>query len=269
VLCAVVCADIDMSMLDRFRLDGKVVLVTGGAGLYGRQIVLALAEAGALVVTASRDVAKLEVYASELRARELDVTADSLDQGDEPSILRLRDELIAKHGRIDVLVNNAVLRTMRDWSDPAENFARSMEVNATGLFLITRAMGDQMAKQAGGSIVNVGSIQGSVGPDFTLYEGLGMGAPPDYFFHKGGMIQLTRYAASVLGKHGVRVNCVSPGGFYDGQDARFVERYAARTLLGRMAGENDLGGAIVFLASDASAYITGANIPVDGGYTAK
>jgi NAD(P)-dependent dehydrogenase (short-subunit alcohol dehydrogenase family) len=258
-----------MKTRERFRLDGKVALITGGAGLFGRQIVRALAEAGANVVTASRDVAKLESYAAELRSENLIVFVASFDQGDEKSILQLRDQLLEKHGRIDVLVNNAVLRTMRNWSDPGENFAKSMDVNATGLFLITRAFGDHMASRGGGSIVNVGSIQGIVGPDFTLYEGLGMGAPPDYFFNKGGMVQLTRYAASVLGKGGVRVNCVSPGGFYDGQDPKFVERYSARTFLGRMAGEDDLGGVIVFLASDASAYITGANIPVDGGYTAK
>jgi len=107
-----------------------------------------------------------------------------------------------------------------------------------------------------------------VGPDFSLYEGLGWDIPPDYFFHKGGMIQLTRYAASKLGPQGVRVNCISPGGFFNDQDSVFLERYSARTVLGRMANEEDLQGVIVFLASDASAYITAANIPVDGGYTA-
>jgi NAD(P)-dependent dehydrogenase (short-subunit alcohol dehydrogenase family) len=108
-----------------------------------------------------------------------------------------------------------------------------------------------------------------VAPDFTLYQDLNWGAPPDYFFHKGGMIQLTRYAAAKLGPAGVRVNAISPGGFYDGQDERFVRRYEARTFLGRMANHTDLKGAIIFLASDASAYVTGTNLPIDGGYTAK
>jgi NAD(P)-dependent dehydrogenase (short-subunit alcohol dehydrogenase family) len=108
-----------------------------------------------------------------------------------------------------------------------------------------------------------------VGPDFSLYEGLNMSCPPDYFVHKGGVLQLTRFAASKLGPRGVRVNTVSPGGFFNRQDPRLVERYSARTFLGRMANQSDLKGAIVFLASDASAYVTGANILVDGGYTAK
>jgi NAD(P)-dependent dehydrogenase (short-subunit alcohol dehydrogenase family) len=258
-----------MGTRNAFSLDGKVALVTGGAGRFGRQIVRALAEAGAQVVTASRDVARLDAYAAELRAADLRVSAAPLDQADETSILALRDHMLQRYGRVDVLVNNAVLRPMRGWSAPATEFAQSMEINATGLFVITRAFGDPMAERGSGSIINVGSIQGMIGPDLTLYEGVQQPPPPDYFFHKGGMLQLTRYAAGVLGPRGVRVNAVSPGGFYDGQDARLVERYSARTFLGRMAGEEDLGGVIVFLASDASAYITGANIPVDGGYTAK
>jgi NAD(P)-dependent dehydrogenase (short-subunit alcohol dehydrogenase family) len=258
-----------MTKSNPFSLDGKVALVTGGAGLFGRQIVRALAEAGATVVTASRDVARLAAYAAELRAEELQVETAALDQSDEASILALRDHMLKRHGHVDVLVNNAVLRPMRQWSSPTEDFRRSMETNATGLFVITRAFGDHMAERGKGSIVNVGSIQGMIGPDLTLYEGVQSPPPPDYFFHKGGIIQLTRYAAGVLGPRGVRVNCVSPGGFYDGQDDRLVQRYSARTFLGRMAGEEDLGGVIVFLASDASTYITGANIPVDGGYTAK
>ena len=259
-----------MATKNAFSLEGKVALVTGGAGRFGRQIVRALAEAGAQVVTASRDVARLDEYAAELRAGDLRVETAALDQAEEASILALRDHMMRRFGRVDVLVNNAVLRPMRGWHSPAAEFARSMDVNATGLFVITRAFGDAMAERGGGgSIVNVGSIQGMIGPDLTLYEGVQQPPPPDYFFHKGGMLQLTRYAAGVLGPRGVRVNAVSPGGFYDGQDARLVERYSARTFLGRMAGEDDLGGVIVFLASDASAYVTGANIPVDGGYTAK
>jgi NAD(P)-dependent dehydrogenase (short-subunit alcohol dehydrogenase family) len=159
---------------------------------------------------------------------------------------------------------------MANWDSPAADFARSMEVNATGLFLMTRAFGDHMASRGrGGSIINIGSIQGIVGPDFSLYEGLNWNSPPDYFFHKGGLLQLTRFAAAKLGPRGVRVNAISPGGFYDGQDDRFVARYNARTFLNRMANESDLTGAVVFLASAASSYITGANLVVDGGYTAK
>jgi len=118
--------------------------------------------------------------------------------------------------------------------------------------------------------VNIGSIQGVIGPDLTLYEGLaGVWVVPDYFFHKGGVVNYTRYLASTLGKHGIRANVISPGGYFNNQPAAFLKRYEARTFLGRMANDTDLKGAVVFLASDASAYVTGANLMVDAGYTAK
>lgn len=256
-------------VLDLFDLRGRVAVVTGGAGLYGRQIVEALAEAGARTFMASRDREKLAAQAELFRRAGLDVTALEFDQASEESIERLLADVVQLAGGVDVLVNNSVARPMGDWSNPAQQFAKSMEVNATGLFIITRAFGEHMAQRGRGSIVNVGSIQGLVGPDFTLYEGLDWGAAPDYFFHKGGLVQLTRYAASKLGPRGVRVNTINPGGFFNHQDASFVERYNARTFLGRMAGQSDLKGVIVFLASDASAYVTAASIAVDGGYTAK
>ena len=259
-----------MHVLEQFSLKGKVAVVTGGAGLYGRQIVEAIAEAGARTFMASRDQIKLQQQAETFRQAGLDVTALPLDQGSEESVNKLLETVVRDAGRVDVLVNNAVLRPMKSWDGTAEQFTQSMVVNGTGIFLMTRAFGRHMASRpGGGSIVNIGSIQGNVGPDFSLYEGLGLDTPPDYFFHKGGMIQLTRYAASKLGPAGVRVNCISPGGFYTNQPPQFLERYHARTFLKRMANENDLKGVVVFLASDASAYITGANILVDGGYTAK
>jgi NAD(P)-dependent dehydrogenase (short-subunit alcohol dehydrogenase family) len=258
-----------MSVLEMFSLRGKVAVVSGGAGLYGRQIAEALAEAGARTFIASRDVAKLEHEASALRGRGLRVEAMELDQGDESSIEALAKSIIERAGTVDILVNNAVLRPMTGWDDPAKNFELSMRVNATGVFLMTRAFGRHMADRGSGSIINIGSIQGLVGPDLSLYQDLGWDTPPDYFVHKGGMLQLTRFAAAKLGPRGVRVNCVTPGGFYNEQDERFVKRYCERTFLGRMANERDLKGAIVFLASDASAYVTGSSLVVDGGYTAK
>lgn len=260
-----------MAILDRFSLVGKVAIATGGAGLYGRQVVIALAEAGAKTYVASRNLGALEKLAAEHRALGHDVTALSVDQSDEASIVCLRDEILGQSGRVDVLVNNAVLRPMKSWHDDLSTFARSMEVNATGLFIITRALGEAMAQGGGGSIINVGSIHGMIGPDRTLYEGLNFHSLlPDYFFHKGGMINFTRFVASYYGPQGVRCNCVSPGGFQtEATPEEFVRRYSDRTLLGRMADSTDLMGIIVFLASDASRYITGANIPVDGGYTAK
>lgn len=258
-----------MSVLEKFSLAGRTALVTGGAGLYGRQIVEALAEAGAEVYMASRNLEALEQAASSHRKAGRKVVALQMDQGEEASILAARDILLERSGRIDVLINNAVLRPMKSYHDDAAAFARSMEVNATGLFMITRAVGEVM--QAGGSIINVGSIQGMVGPDPTNYRGTDMnGFIPDYFFHKGGMINFTRFVASYYGSRGIRCNCVSPGGFLtEGMPQAFVRQYSDRTFLGRLAGPADLKGIITFLASDASLYITAANIPVDGGYTAK
>ncbi len=258
-----------MGILERFSLSGKVALVTGGAGLYGRQIVDAMAEAGAKTYVASRNLANLEQLAASLEAKGLEIHPRDLDQSSEESVQRLLQNLLEENGRVDILINNAVLRPMTGWDGSLSQFEESMRINATGIFLMTRTFGNRMAEQGGGSIVNVGSIQGMVGRDFSLYEGLGWEIPPDYFFHKGGMLQMTRHAASKLGPRGVRVNTISPGGFYSGQDEVFVERYNKRTFLGRMANMEDLKGVVVFLASDASAYITGANIPVDGGYTAK
>lgn len=260
-----------MNIMDWLSLKGKVALMTGGAGLYGRQIASALAQAGARTYIASRNVDELEKVASKLREEGYDVFALKLDQGDEKSILELRDEILKREGKIDILVNNAVARPMSGWGDDAAKFAESMRINATGVFMITRAFGDVMAENGKGSIINIGSIQGMIGPDGTLYEGLGFtGYVPDYFFHKGGIINFTRFAASLYGPKNVRCNCISPGGLRsERQPIEFVGRYSDRTFLGRMANDTDLMGAIVFLASDASAYVTGTNIPVDGGYTAK
>jgi len=259
-----------MNVMDMFSLEGKVALVTGGAGLYGRQIVEAVAEAGAQTYIASRNLEALEAVASAHRARGEDVTALRLDQGREDSVLALREEILRRSGRVDVLVNNAVSRPMKGWDDEAARFDESMHVNATGIFMMTRAFGEVMKTRRSGSIINISSMMGMVGVEPLNYAGTDMhGFYPDYFFHKGGLINFTRFCASYFGAHGVRVNCVSPGGLFNDQPARFVEQYSQRTCLGRMANQTDLKGVIVFLASDASAYVTGANIPVDGGYTAK
>lgn len=257
-----------VSTLPEFSLAGKVVLLTGGAGLYGRGLTSQLAAAGAQLILASRDIAALEKVAAEERSRGYTVKAHALDQGDEASILRLRDWVQSEFGRIDGLVNNAVARPMKRFDAPLADWEASMKINATGLFAITRAFGDMMAASGSGSIVNIGSIQGMVGPDNTLYEGLNMQAIPDYFFHKAGMVNLTRYFAGHYGPRGVRVNCLSPGGFLSGQPPAFVERYARSTFLRRMADERDLGGPVIFLLSEAARYVTGTNLPVDGGYTA-
>jgi len=257
-------------MIDRFKLDNKVLLLTGGAGLYGRGLSKDIAAAGARLVIASRNAASCEKVAASLRDEGLDASAEQLDQGCETSIVALRDRLLEKFGRIDGLVNNSVSRPMRSADGSVEQWEESMKINATGLFLMHRHFGGIMKEQGSGSIVNIGSMQGMIGPALSLYEGLDMPPPPpDYFFHKGGMINLTRYYAAMFGPASVRVNCLSPGGFFNNQAEEFVRRYSAQTFLGRLGNETDLGGSVVFLLSDASLYITGANLPVDGGYTAR
>lgn len=259
-----------MGVLDSFSLNGHVAVVTGGAGLYGRQIVEGLAEAGAHVFTVSRNLEALEQQSAGLRERGLQVDALRFDLTVESSILALRDEVLVREGRADILVNNAMFRPMRENDDPVERWEQSMKINATGTFLIARAFGEAMAEAERGSMINISSIHGMVGPDGWLYKEVSWhGFVPDYFFHKGGMINFTRYMAALLGPRGVRVNTISPGGLFSGQEQGFVWRYRQRTFLGRMADDTDLKGAVVFLASDASAYVTGANLVVDGGYTAK
>ncbi len=258
-----------MSVMDSFSMAGRVALVTGGGGLFGRQIVESLALAGATVVVTSRHVESLKSQCEAWKRKALAVHAMTLDQSDEQSIMGLKSRLQDDYGRLDVLVNNAVHRSGDDWLSPPAGFDQSMKANATGLFLLTRELGEWMTSRGSGSIINIASIQGMVGPDFSLYEGLDWPSSPEYFFHKAGMINFTRYVAARLGARGVRCNAISPGGFFNHQDPRFVDRYNVRTFLGRMANETDLQGAIVFLASDASRYVTGVNLPVDGGYTAK
>jgi NAD(P)-dependent dehydrogenase (short-subunit alcohol dehydrogenase family) len=258
-----------MKVLERFSLKNKVALVTGGAGLYGKYIVEALAEAGAIVYVASRNFENCKKLAEKLVKESYQVFPAKLDQSKEASIKNLYQKIIKEQKKIDILVNNAVLRPMRSYYDPIEKFALSMKVNAVGLFNLTRIFAEDMKKRRYGSIINIASTHGIVGPDFTLYEGTDMYAAPDYFFHKAGLINLTKYLASILGPYNIRVNAVSPGGLFSNQPSIFVKRYNQRTFLGRMANGEDIKGVIVFLASDASLYITGANIVVDGGYTAK
>jgi len=259
-----------MNILETFSLKGKVALVTGGAGNYGRQIVQALAEAGARTYIASRNLEALEKLAAEHRALGHDVRALRLDQTDELSIFALRDALVNESGKLHILVNNAVARPVKNgYFDDAAAIDESLRVNGTGLILVTRALGEVMAD--GGSIINIGSMMGLVGPEPANYQGTEMnGWYPDYFFHKGGMANLTRFLASYYGPRAIRVNCIHPGGLRSpSQPEAFVKNYSERTCLGRLANDADLMGIVVFLASDAAAYLTGTNIPVDGGYTAK
>lgn len=258
-----------MNVRKLFDLSGTTALVTGGSGMYGFPLAEALAEAGAHVIIASRNLDSCERAADTLRAAGHAASADQYDQAHEGSILALRDRLLSRFQAIDALINNSVSRPMRRYENPLENWRESMDVNATGLFAISRAFLDPMMQRGAGSIVNIGSIQSIVAPDFGNYEGTSMSTPPDYHFHKHGLIGLTRYMAAMGGPSNVRVNAISPGGFETTEtNAAFREKYCRRVFLRRMAQHDDIKGAVVFLASAASAYITGQNLILDGGYTA-
>jgi NAD(P)-dependent dehydrogenase (short-subunit alcohol dehydrogenase family) len=249
-------------------LKNKVVLITGGEGKYGRCLTEGLAEADATVMTVSPFLEEGEKVAAGFRDRHLDVQAGFVDQADHDSILKLKQEIREKYGRLDVLVNCAVARPMKGYNAPLEQWKLSMDINATGLFDITREMADLMAQGGGGTIVNIASMMGMFGPDLSNYEGLPEAwkdQPPDYFFHKGGMLTLTRYLARMLADKKIRVNAISPGGIFSGQPERFLENYTKKVPVGRMANNDDIKGVVVFLASEASAYINGENILMDGG----
>lgn len=247
-----------------FDLSGLSAVVTGGAGILGRTISLALAEAGARVIVASRNHAACLRAAEVLQALGYPASADVYDQQDEASILALA----SRHPDIDILVNNSVSRPMLRFEDPVERWRQSMEVNSTGLFTLSRAILVSMMSRGQGSIINVGSIQSVAGPDFQNYAGTGMTTPPDYHFHKHGLLGLTKYLAAIGGPRGVRVNALCPGGFENEKiSSSFRESYCRRVYLGRLARYEEIKGAVVFLASPASSYVTGQSLVVDGGYT--
>lgn len=258
-----------MNVKDLLSLKGKVLLVTGGAGNYGKCIVEGLAEADGTVITASRNLAAGQAIADQFRARGLDVHALRVDQGDPASVAALKTAILSQFGRLDGFVNNAVSRPMKSYDAPIEDFAESMRVNATGSMDILREMADLIGQSGGGSIINIGSMMGMYGPDLSNYEGTAMGTPPpDYFFHNAGLLNLTRYLAQVLGGKNIRVNCISPGGLFNHQPERFLENYCKKVPLRRMANQDDIKGLVVLLASEAGAYINGENILMDGGLNA-
>ncbi len=260
-----------MHVMKMFDLSGKVALVTGGAGKYGSPMVEALAEAGATVITASRTLEKNEQFADMLRQKGLKVYADAYDQGDEQSILALRDRLVEKYGKVDILVNNSALRGC--FADKTmAGFAESLRVNGAGMYIMSELFAEQMVKNGYGSIINIGSYMGNLGPNEPLYEGTnGMSAlgAADYFYHKSGMHNVTRFLAGKYGPHGIRCNCLALGGLFANQHPAFVQNYSKATYLGRLAKEDDVKGMVVYLASNASEYLTGTVIPLDGGYSAK
>lgn len=263
-----------MNVMDMMSLKGKIALVTGGASKYGVQMTRALAEGGAKTYIASRSIDDLERTAKMFRDEGYEVYAIQYDQGDIDSINNLRDEIIKREGDFDILVNGTFARIPVSWEGTDDAFDKSVHINITGLFQITRAFLDIMVKNKKGSIINIGSIYGMVGYDSSLYAGTPWEtdgfASPLYWIVKSGMIGFTTNIASQFGKYNIRCNCISAGGLYtDETPESFLDKYNTKTCLGRMADNTDLMGTILYLASDASTYVTGVNIPVDGGLTSK
>ncbi len=257
-------------MQDIFDLTGKIAVVTGGAGLIGRQAVSALRAHGAKVYIAELDLDRARAVIESPGFS--GVESVSLDITSEESIAVMAREVIAREGRIDILMNNAYPRTP-DWGAlfediKPESWRANVDMHMNGYFLCCQIVGEEMRKRKRGCIINMGSIYGIVGPDFSLYKGTTLTNAAAYSAIKGGIINFTRYLASYYGPHGVRVNCLSPGGIQDGQSEAFLKNYAERCPMGRMGNAGELAGSIVFLASDAASYITGHNLVVDGGWTA-
>jgi NAD(P)-dependent dehydrogenase (short-subunit alcohol dehydrogenase family) len=270
--------------LELFSLQDRVAVVTGALGLLGTQHCQALAGAGARVVALDLNEEGCRRLADELRAtykRPMLGAGVDITSGD--ALRAFRDRLLQTFGQIDVLVNNAAINDMFENPQaafeqsqferyPLTLWQRALDVNVTGTFLCSQVLGTVMSHRGKGSIINIASTYGLVAPDQSLYR------RPDgtqtfyksaaYPTTKGAVLAFTRFLAAYWGKTGVRVNALSPGGVENAQDAFFVDHYAARTPLGRMAAPSDYRGALVFLASDASSYMTGANLVVDGGWTA-
>jgi len=254
-----------------FSLQGKVALITGASGYLGRSLAEALAEAGASVVVSSRTREKAEVLAASLptvqTARHSGV---ELDHMDEASIHNGFEEACRLAGKIDILINNGNEPQGRDWTDvTADQFRRQLE-NLTGYFLLSRQFHQHVTgRQGTGSLVLIGSMYGLVGSYPDAYEGICAASPVGYHAMKGGVVQMNRHLAVYWAKDGIRVNCLCPGPFPpEWVSADLSERLKAKTPMGRVGTPEELKGAIVFLASDASSYLTGQNLVIDGGWTA-
>jgi NAD(P)-dependent dehydrogenase (short-subunit alcohol dehydrogenase family) len=259
-----------MNILDRFSLKGRVALVTGGSGpQVGTSISEALVEAGATLITASRSAERNKSFAAGLGQRGFEAYGMELDISDLDSISQLHDQVIRQFGRLDILVNSARIELDGSFeTQTPEDWLHSARGDMAGLFAICKGFVMDMVRQQKGSIINVSSIYGVIASDPTLYEETGMVHPPHYNFIKAGMINFTRHIANFYGKQGIRANCISPGGYFATQQESFVQNYCRRVPLGRMLNDQDIKGAVVYLASDASEYVTGTNLLIDGGWTA-
>jgi gluconate 5-dehydrogenase len=265
-----------MTIWELFSLKDRVAIVTGGAGKLGSQMCDALAEAGAHVVVASRNLENCQRKAAELSASFAEALAVRVDVTVPEQVQAMKQSVMDKFRRVDVLVNNAYSGVMAPFETmTAEQFDAAWRGATTSAFLCSQAVAPVMIEQKKGVIVNIASFWGVIAPDFRVYGNTGLSSPPNYGAAKAGMIQFTRWLATYLAPHGIRANSIAPGGFYSqALESRpdyvdvFVPAYNYLTPLGRMGNDTDLKGAIVYLSSDASAWMTGQNLVIDGGRTA-
>ena len=260
---------IEKTSLDLFKLQNKVVIVTG-AGLLGSEIIKALAETGAKVIIAEYDDLKGKILEKKCLASKLDVIFKKTDITNEESVNTLLADCIKNFGKIDALVNTAYPRT-KDWGKKEQllnfdSWKKNVEMHLGGYYLTSIKVAEVMKEQKFGSIVNFSSIYGINAPDFSIYENTNMTTPIPYVAIKGGINMLTKYIASYYGKYNIRANVIAPGGVYDNQPEEFVKKYIRKISLGRMANPIDIIGPVVFLVSEASSYITGQILIVDGGW---
>lgn len=261
-----------MNYLDKFSLKNKIAFITGGAGLLGSEITKALSQAKAKVIILDINREKAEELIKELRKEKLNPHFEKFDVTSLEAIDSNIENLHNKYGRIDIWINTAYPRT-QDWGEKVENlnlasWQRNVDIHLNSYSWISRKVCLIMKKQKFGSLINFGSIYGVVGNNFNIYEGTKMNPPMAYSAIKGGIINLTRYLSSYFGKYNVRINCLCPGGIFDHQDKKFIKNYEKNTPLKRMGKPEDVASACLFLASDASSYITGTTLMVDGGWTA-
>jgi NAD(P)-dependent dehydrogenase (short-subunit alcohol dehydrogenase family) len=259
-----------------FSLAGRVVLITGGAGLLGEHFARAVSEAGAHAVLADVDDRTCVARAAELSKSGPKALGVACDVSDADSLARALGTALKEFGRMDGLVNGAgVTNSSRSanygavFEDfPRADWDRVLAVNLTGVMLGCQIFGRHMLAQGSGAIVNIGSMYGVMSPTHPMYDGSGVLQPAAYSASKAGVIALTRYLGTLWAPRGVRVNALSPGGVFSGQSEVFLERFGARNPTKRMAQPTEMRGALVYLLSDASSYCIGHNLVVDGGWTA-
>lgn len=258
-----------------YELEDKVVLLIGASGLLGQEYSKSLSAAGANVVLADLNFSNCKKLESKLRnCYNVNPLAVKVDITKKQSIIQMIKKVKKNYSKIDVLINNAIFpEGPKERSTGFENFSLSvwnkvLSVNLTGVFLCCQEVGKIMVKQKQGNIINISSIYGLNGSDQRIYGKSKLNSSPAYAVTKSGILNLTRYLASYWHDKGIRVNTLSLGGVKNNQDSTFVKNYSYKTMVGRMANQNDYSGSILFLASNASSYMTGSNLVVDGGWTA-